>query len=85
MGRNLYILAATLFVFSLTTFGVAYTSVAQSSGDRALWHMIGLVLLLIALIVTMAGMLTTLFEQAERRAEQKDREKGKNNRRNGRI
>ncbi len=73
MGRNLYILAGTLFVFSLTTCGVAYTSVAQSSGDRALWHMMGLVLLLVALVVTMAGMLTSLFEQAERRAEEKSR------------
>ncbi len=81
MGRNLYILAGTLFVFSLATFGVAYTSVAQSSGDRALWHMMGLVLLLVALVVTMAGMLTSLFEQAERRAEEKSRKE----RRSGRL
>jgi len=77
MGRNLYVLAATLFVFSLLACGIAYTSVAQSTGDRALWHMMGLVLLLIALVVTVGGMLTSLFEQAERRAEEKDR----NNRR----
>jgi len=74
MGRNLYILAATLFVFSLVTCGVGYTNVAQSAGDRSLWHMMGMVLLLVALIVTMGGVLTSLFEQAERRSD---------NRRNG--
>jgi len=73
MGRNLYILAATLFTFSLVACGAAYTSLAQSTGDRALWHVMGLVLLLIALVVTMAAMLTSLFEQAERRAEEKNR------------
>jgi hypothetical protein len=84
LGRNLYILAATLFVFSLATCGVAYTSVAQSSGDRALWHMMALVLLLIALVVTVAGMLTSLFEQAERRAEEKSRRERRDHR-SGRI
>lgn len=78
MGRNLYVLAATLFVFSLITFGVSYTSVAQSSGDRALWHMMGLVLLLVSLVVTMAGMLTSLFEQAERRTEERERRERRN-------
>jgi hypothetical protein len=73
MGKNLYILAATLFTFSLITFCVSYTSVAPSTGDRALWHMMGLVLLLVSLVVTMAGMLTSLFEQAERRTEERER------------
>ncbi len=80
MGRNLYILAATLFVFSLLSCGMAYTPVAQSTGDRALWHVMGLVLLLVALVVTMAGMLTSLFEQAERRAEERDRRERQNRR-----
>jgi hypothetical protein len=78
MGRNLYILAATLLVFSLVTCSVSYTSVAQSSGDRALWHMMGLVLLLVSLVVTMAGMLTSLFEQAERRTEERERRERRN-------
>ncbi len=72
MGRNLYILAATLFAFSLVSCGLAYTSVAQSTGDRSLWHTMGLVLLLISLLVTMAGMLTALFEQAERRTQERE-------------
>jgi len=72
MGKNLYILAATLFAFSLVSCGLAYTSVAQSTGDRSLWHTMGLVLLLISLVVTMAGMLTALFEQAERRTQERE-------------
>ena len=72
MGKNLYILAATLFAFSLVSCDLAYTSVAQSTGDRSLWHTMGLVLLLISLLVTMAGMLTALFEQAERRTQERE-------------
>ena len=73
MGRNLYILAGTLFIFSMAACGAAFTSIAQSPGDRSLWHTMGLVLLVIALAVTMAGMLTSLFEQAERRTDERRR------------
>jgi hypothetical protein len=72
MGRNLYILAASLTVFALLSCGVAYSNIAQqpgSPGDVALWRTMGLVLFVIALIVALAGVLSTLFEQAERRAE----------------
>ena len=73
MGRNLYILAATLLLFALISCGVAYTNIAQqpgSPGDAALWRTMGLVLLLIALVVSLAGIVSSLFEQAERRAEE---------------
>lgn len=73
MGRNLYILAATLFVLSLISCGVAHTNIAQqpgSPGDVALWQTTGLALLVLALIVALAGILSSLFEQAERRAEE---------------
>ncbi len=73
MGRNLYILAGTLFLFSMGACSAAYTSLAQSTGDRSLWHTMGLALLVLALVVTMAGMLTSLFEQAERRADERAR------------
>ena len=73
MGRNLYILAGTLFIFSMAACGAAFTSIAQSPGDRSLWHTMGLVLLVIALVVTMAGMLTSLCEQAERRTDERRR------------
>jgi hypothetical protein len=77
MGRNLYILAATLFVLSLISCGVAYTNIAQqpgSPGDIALWRTTGLALLVLALVVALAAMLSSLFEQVERRAEE-DRRK----------
>jgi hypothetical protein len=73
MGRNLYILAATLLVLSLVSCGLAYTNIAQqpgSPGDVSLWRTTGLVLFVVAALVALAGILSSLFEQAERRAEE---------------
>lgn len=73
MGRNLYILAATLTFFSLVSCGIAYTNVAQqpgSPGDTALWRTTGLGLFVVALVIALAGILSTLFEQAERRLDE---------------
>jgi hypothetical protein len=78
MGRNLYILAASLTIFGLLSCGIAYTNIAQqpgSPGDQALWRTMGLVLFVIALISALAATLSTLFEQAERRAAQARRRK----------
>jgi hypothetical protein len=72
MGRNLFILAATLAAFGLISCGVAYTNIAQqpgSPGDVSLWRTMGLGLFALALIVALAASLSTLFEQAERRLE----------------
>ncbi|HEY6377207.1 MAG TPA: hypothetical protein VIX90_16925 [Edaphobacter sp.] len=80
MGRNLYILAATLGLFALISCGVAYTNIAQqpgSPGDVALWRTMGLGLFVIALLVALAGILSSLFEQAERRSEEERRTKRK--------
>lgn len=71
MGRNLYILAGSLALFALLSCGVALTNIAHqpgSPGDASLWRTMGLVLFLVALLVALAGILSTLFEQAERRA-----------------
>jgi hypothetical protein len=73
MGRNLYILAASLTLFALVSCGLAYTNIAQqpgSPGDVSLWRTMGLVLFVIALVVALAGILSSLFEQAERRSEE---------------
>ena len=80
MGRNLYILAATLALFALISCGLAYTNIAQqpgSPGDASLWRTTGLVLFLVALVVALAGILSSLFEQAERRSEEPRRDKRK--------
>jgi hypothetical protein len=80
MGRNLFILAATLALFALVSCGVAYTNIAQqpgSPGDASLWRTMGLVLFVISLVVALAGILSSLFEQAERRTEESRRARRK--------
>ncbi|HEX3569693.1 MAG TPA: hypothetical protein VHU44_02610 [Acidobacteriaceae bacterium] len=72
MGRNLYILAASLALFGLISCGVAFTNIAHqpgSPGDASLWRTMGLVFFVVALLVALAGILSSLFEQAERRAD----------------
>jgi hypothetical protein len=76
MGRNLYILAATLGALALVSIVLSFTNIAQqpgSPGDASLWRMTSLALICLALIVTLAGVLSSLFEQAERRHEEQRR------------
>jgi hypothetical protein len=78
MGRNLYILAGTLIFLALISCGISYTNIAQqpgSPGDASLWRTMGLGLLVVGLLVALAGILSSLFEQAERRAEDARRAK----------
>ncbi len=73
MGRNLYILAGTLLILAIVSFGVSYTNIAQqpgSPGDVSLWRSMGLVLFVISMVVGLGAILTTLFEQAERHTEE---------------
>jgi hypothetical protein len=70
MGRNLYILAATLAALALVSLVLSFTNVAEqpgSPGDASLWRMTSIALISVALIVTLLGILSSLFEQAERR------------------
>jgi hypothetical protein len=78
MGRNLFILAGSLVLFAVISCGVAYTNIAQqpgSPGDASLWRTMGLGLFVIGLLVALAGILSSLFEQAERRNEEARRAK----------
>jgi hypothetical protein len=78
MGRNLFILAGSLTLFALVSCGLAYTNIAQqpgSPGDQSLWRTMGLVLFVMALVVALGGILSALFEQAERRADDARRRK----------
>jgi len=70
MGRNLYILAATIGVLALISFLLSFTNVAQvpgSPGDVRLWRTTSMALVFVGLLVTLGGVLSQLFEQAERR------------------
>lgn len=78
MGRNLYILSATLLLFALLSCGLAYTNIADqpgSPGDASLWRTMGLFLLVISLLSALGGIFTSLFEQAERRNEEQRRQR----------
>jgi hypothetical protein len=73
MNRNLFILAASLTLFAMISCGIAYTNIAQqpgSPGDASLWRTMGLMLFLVALVVALAGIISSLLHQAERRAEE---------------
>ncbi len=72
MGRNLFILASTLGGLALLSIVVSFTNIAGqpgSPGDALLWRTTGIALFAVALIIGLAGILSTLFGQAERRAE----------------
>ena len=73
MGRNLYILSGTLVFFSLLALALSFTNVAQqpgSPGDVALWRTMSIGFFVLSLIIALCGVLSSLFEQAERRAEE---------------
>jgi hypothetical protein len=83
MGRNLYILAATLLLLALVSCGVSFTNIAQqpgSPGDTSLWRTMGLGLFVVSLLVTLGGVFSSLFEQAERRAANQRQEQRRRNR-----
>ena len=85
MGRNLYILAGTLLLFAVISVILSFTNIAQtpgSPGDSALWRTTGIALFLVALVTALCGVLSSLFEQAERRAEdEQERERMQRRRR----
>ncbi len=86
MSRNLYILAATLLLFSLVSCGMMFTENAMQPGlpgNGSLWKTSGLFLLLGAVIAAFTGVMTALFEQVERRNEARlDAEAAKRRKRN---
>lgn len=83
MGRNLYILALTLGILALVSFGLSFTNFAQvpgSPGDVSLWRTTSIALLFIGLVIALAGIFSQLFEQAERRAtEQRQKRRRRSN------
>lgn len=81
MGRNLYLLAGTLALLGLLSVGLSLTHLTQQAGapsDTMLWRTTGIVLVCVASIAALGGVLSTLFEQAERRhTEEREAERRK--------
>ncbi len=76
MSRNLYLLAASLLLFSFISCGMSLVPNPFQPGlpvNGSLWKMIGLVFLLASLVSALAGILTAMFEQVERRSEERMR------------
>ncbi len=72
MGRNLYILAATLGCLAIVAALLSFTNIAEqpgSPGDSSLWRTTGIALFVVSLVIALGGALSSLFEQAARRAE----------------
>ncbi|WP_263377935.1 hypothetical protein [Granulicella paludicola] len=74
MGRNLYILAGTFGLLAIVAFVLSISRFSASSpGDASLWRVTGIGLLFVALLCTLGGVMSSLFEQAERRHEEERR------------
>ncbi|HEX3942274.1 MAG TPA: hypothetical protein VHX11_12385 [Acidobacteriaceae bacterium] len=76
MSRNLFIFAASLLLFSLISCGMSLVPSGSQPGlpgNGSLWKTIGLFFLLGALISALAGAMTAMFEQVERRNEERER------------
>jgi hypothetical protein len=80
MSRNLYILAATLLLFSLIScamVGSVSSTQPNLPGNGSLWKTTSLFLFLGAVVAAFAGVMTAMFEQVERRNEERERREGR--------
>ncbi len=83
MSRNLYILAATLLLFSIVSCAMVATvgaSQPELPGNGSLWKTTGLFLLVGALLAAFGGVMTAMYEQVERRNEERERRQGRRTR-----
>jgi hypothetical protein len=76
MSRNLYLVAGSLLLFSLVSCVMTAVPNPLQPGlpiNGSLWKMIALVFLLVALLTALAGILSDMFEQVERRSQERMR------------
>jgi uncharacterized membrane protein len=88
MSRNFYILAATIFFFSLLSFVLMWTngsSTTGSPGDAALWKSIALVLMMFSLLAAFIGTIAGLFEQTKRRHQESEEKRRSSQARDSRF
>jgi hypothetical protein len=70
MSRNLYVLAATLLLFSLISCGMMFTENAMQPGlpgNGSLWKTTSLFFFLGSVASAFIAVMTAMFEQVERR------------------
>jgi hypothetical protein len=73
MSRSFYILAASLGLFALVSAGMSLVPSSYQPGlpaNASLWRSGALFLVLFALLSALAGVMTHLFEQVDRRNEE---------------
>lgn len=88
MSRNFYILGAVLGFFALLSAGMSFIPSSFQPGlpaNGSLWRTVFLFLLLGALASAFIGVMTTLFEQVDRRSEQARQAARQRRRRNGNL
>jgi hypothetical protein len=76
MSRNLYFFAASLLLLSVVSCGLSLVPNSFQPGlpvNGSIWKMVALVLFLASLVSVLVGILTTMFEQVERRSEERMR------------
>lgn len=74
MARNLYILAGSLLLFAVFSFGMTFVGNKFQKGlpgTGSLWETTALFLTVAGLIVALLGMMTAMFEQVDRRARER--------------
>ncbi len=83
MSRNFYILAATLGLFALISGGMTLVPSSFQPGlpaNGTLWRTVALLLVLAGLASALIGVLSSLFEQVDRRSEEARRATRRKNR-----
>lgn len=76
MSRNFYALAATLALLSLVSCGMTFVPSSfqpELPANGTLWKTLSTFLLLVALVSTLIGSMSHLFEQVDRRTEERRR------------
>jgi hypothetical protein len=74
--RTLYLTAASLLLLSLVSCAMSLvpnTLQPNLPADGSLWKMAGLTFFLLSLVCVLAGILTTMFNQVERRSAERMR------------
>lgn len=86
MSRNFYILGAVLGLFAVLSMGMSMVPSSFQPGlpaNGSLWRTIALVMLLAGLVSSLIGVMSNLFEQVDRRSQENRRKERR--RRRGRL